>query len=96
MISGCGFPNFRNNFEPMVQQFINMFGEEDSTIITVPEAPMFNAEEAKSVTEPFLKVVEEAGKQYAKIGEISEETKKQILTPMIPPEVYEQILNGNN
>ena len=47
MISGCGFPNFRNNFEPMVQQFINMFGEEDSTIIIVPE---FNAEEAKSVT----------------------------------------------
>lgn len=96
MISGCGFPNFKNNFEPMVQQFINMFGEEDSTIITVPEAPMFNVEEAKSVTEPFLKVIEEAGKQYAKNGEISEEIKKQILTPMIPPEVYEKIANGDN
>lgn len=57
---------------------------------------MFNAEEAKSVTEPFLRVIEEAGKQYAKNGEISEETKKQILIPMIPPEVYEQIVNGNN
>lgn len=79
----------------MVQQFINMFGEEDSTIITVPEAPMFNAEEAKSVTEPFLKIVEEAGKQYAKNGEISDQIKKQFLMPMIPPEVYEQIANGN-
>lgn len=73
-----------------------MFGEEDSTIITVPEAPTFNANEVKSVTEPFLKIIEEAGKQYAKTGEISEKTKKQILKPMIPPEVYEQIVNGNN
>ena len=50
----------------------------------------------KKWTEPFLKVIEEAGKQYAKNGEISEKTKKQILTPMIAPEVYEQIVNGNN
>ena len=57
---------------------------------------MFNAEEAKSVTKTFLKIIEEAGKQYAKNGEISEKTKKQILTPMIAPEVYEQIVNGNN
>lgn len=25
MISGCGFPGFKNNFEAMIQQFINMF-----------------------------------------------------------------------
>lgn len=73
-----------------------MFGEEDSTVITVPEAPMFNAEEAKSVTEPFLKIIEEAGRQYAEKGELSEEIKKRILTPMIPPEIYEKIANSSN
>lgn len=96
MISGCRFPNFKNNFEAMVQQFINMFGEEDSTIITVPEAPMFNSKEAKSVTEPFLKIIKNSGKEYAQKGEISEETKNQILVPMIPPELYEQIANETN
>ena len=50
MISGCGFPNFKNNFENMIGQFINMFGEENSTIIAVTESPMFNAKEAEIVT----------------------------------------------
>lgn len=96
MISGCGFPNFHNNFEAMVQQFINMFGKDDSTIITVVEAPMLNSEEAKSVTEPFLKIIQEAGKEYVREGKISQETQKKILIPMIPPEMYAKIVNGNN
>ena len=93
MISGCGFPSSENNFEAMERQFQLMFGQ-DSTILTVPESPMFNAPEAASVTEPFLEQVRQAGREYAAGGRIADETMARLAVPMIPPEVYAAILNG--
>lgn len=94
MISGCGFPNFKNNFESMIGQFINMFGEEDSTIIAVPESPMFNVKEAEVVTLPFLKNIRRAGREYAQCGKISKETMELIKKPMIPEDEYVKICNS--
>lgn len=94
MICGCGFPNSKNNFEPMVMQFKLLFPNH-STILTVPEAPMFNAPEAESVTGPFLEVVRQAGREYAQSGEIAADTMAKLHTPMIPEEVYAQIVNGS-
>ena len=93
MICGCGFPNSTNNFEPAVAQFKLMFPG-NRTIITVPESPMFNAPEAAVVTVPRLELVKTAGKQYAECGEISAELLSEIGSPMIPEEVYAQIVNG--
>ena len=92
MISGCGFPSGENNFEAMERQFQLMFGR-DSTILTVPESPMFNAPEAASVTEPFLEQVRQAGREYAAGGRIADETMARLAVPMIPPEVYAAIVN---
>ena len=94
MICGCGFPNSRHNFEPMVAQFSLMFPA-NRTILTVPESPMFNAPEAAVVTEPRLALVRQAGQAYAGTGEIPEELLSQIGSPMIPEEVYASIVNGN-
>ena len=69
MICGCGFPNSRHNFEPAEAQFRLCFPG-GRTVITVPESPMFNAPEAAIVTGPRLALVRQAGKQYAKSGEI--------------------------
>ncbi len=93
MICGCGFPNSRHNFEPAVAQFKLLFPE-NHTIITVPESPMFSAAEAAPVTEPRLGLVKEAGKQYAKTGEIAEELLSVICSPMIPEETYAAIVNS--
>lgn len=95
MICGCGFPNFENNFIPMRMIFKNMFGNENTTIITVAEAPMFNAIEAQTVTIPFLDVITKAGEEYIKEGKISDDTYQKINTPMIPADVYIKIVNGN-
>ena len=95
MICGCGFPNSKNNFEGMIKQFELMFPN-DNTIITVPESPMFNAPEAAEVTGPFLEVMRQAGREYARDGKIEAETMKKLSTPMIPEEVYAQIVNGNS
>lgn len=93
MICGCGFPNSKQNFEPAVLQFKQMFPR-DHTILTIPESPMFNVPEAKPVTEPRLALVKEAGRQYASTGKIEEELLNQISLPMIPEEVYASIVNG--
>ena len=93
MISGCGFPNSRHNFEPAVQQFRLCFPC-NHTILTVPESPMFSAPEAEAVTAPRLALVKEAGKQYAETGEIAPELLAQITSPMIPEEQYAAIVNS--
>ena len=95
MICGCGFPNSRNNFEPMVAQFRLMFPS-GHTIITVPESPMFNAPEAAPVTAPRLALVRQAGKQYARTGAVDAALLAEIGSPMIPEETYAAIVNGGS
>ncbi len=94
MICGCGFPNSKHNFEPVVTQFKLMFPS-NHTIITVPESPMFNAPEAAVVAVPRLELIKKAGKQYAGSGVIGDELMKEITSPMIPEEQYAQIVNGS-
>ena len=93
MICGCGFPNSKHNFEAAVAQFKLMFPE-NHTIITTPESPMFNVPSADVVTKPRLELVRQAGLQYAKTGEINSSLLAQIQGPMIPEEVYAQIVNS--
>ena len=92
MICGCGFPNSRHNFEPARMQFGLMFPN-GSTVITVPESPMFNAPEAAEVTIPRLELVRQAGKQYAQTGSIDDVLYSQVCSPMIPEDMYADIVN---
>ena len=92
MICGCGFPNSEHNFEPAVGQFRLCFPNNHTTI-TVPESPMFNAPEAVEVTAPRLERVKQAGKQYAETGKIDELLMAEICSPMIPDDIYAQIVN---
>ena len=55
---------------------------------------MFNAPEAKIVTEPRLELVRQAGKQFAETGEINTALLAEIGSPMIPDEQYAAIVNG--
>ena len=66
----------------------------DPTIVTVPEAPMFNAPEADEVTAPRLELVRRAGRQYAETGSIEPSLLAEIGSPMIPEDTYAAIVNG--
>lgn len=90
MISGCGFPNSRHNFDAAKLQFNSMF-RNNATILCVPEAPMFNAKEAAPVTEPYKELLRKAGREYAVSGNITEATMNQLSLPMIPDEEYARI-----
>lgn len=93
MICGCGFPNAQRNFEPAVAQFRLLFPGK-TTILTVPESPMFSAPEAEIVTAPRLGRVREAGRQYAENGEVDAALLSEIGSPMIPEEAYARIVNA--
>ncbi len=93
MVSGCGFPNYKKNFEPAKMQFELMFPS-NHTMICVPESPMFNAPEASAVTIPRLERIKEAGKRFAECGSIDDVLLKEIESPMIPEDVYAKICNG--
>lgn len=56
--------------------------------MTIHESPLFNAPEAKAVTEPRLALVRQAGWQYAQTGKIDGALLAEIGTPMIPEETY--------
>lgn len=92
MLCGCGFPNSKHNFEGAVRQFELKFPD-NHTIITVPESPMFNIPQAKEATEPRLKLLREAGRQYA-AGGIDGALLREVQSPMIPEEIYAQFANG--
>ena len=92
MICGCGFPNSRQNFEAVVMQF-TLCMPSNRTIITVPESPMFNVLAAAAVTKPRLKLIRQAGRQYAENGEIEASLLAKITSPMIPEDKYAAIVN---
>ena len=93
MICGCGFPNSKKNFEPVVMQFKQIFPH-DNTVITVPESPMFNIKEAEPLTLPRLDLVRQAGKEYAKSFTISDELLANICSPMLDEAVYARMVNS--
>ena len=94
VISGCGFPNAKHNFDALRLQFQLRFPN-GVFLLTVPEAPMFNAPEAAAVTVPFLELVRQAGQAYAQSGTVPDALMEKLAIPMIPEETYAAICNGN-
>ena len=55
---------------------------------------MFNSPEAASVTLPRLDLVRRAGWEYAENRAVSEGLLAEICSPMIPEDIYAEIVNG--
>lgn len=95
VISGCGFPNWDGNFDGLKLQCRNMFGR-NTTMVCVPETPMLNVPSAAPLTGPLLEKFVKAGAEYGQNLALSEETIKLLETPMLPNDIYIQIVNGNS
>ncbi|MDD4124907.1 MAG: flavodoxin family protein [Eubacteriales bacterium] len=94
LISGCGFPDYEGNFDALVIQFRKMFGK-DAPMILCAEAPMLNIEQARPVTLPYLERVKKAGREFTLDGRISDETAAVLSKPMLDPDIYRKICNGD-
>ncbi len=94
IISGCGFPNWSGNFDGLKLQCKNMFAN-NLTMVCVPETPMLNEPTAEPLTKPLLEKFAKAGEEYANTLKLSDETIEILETPMLPNEIYIQIVNQN-
>ncbi len=92
LVSGCGFPNIKGNYDAFIWQCERMFGK--IPMILCCEAPLLNIDEAKPVAEPYLAMVSEAGAEYKRTGALSEETETKLQAPMYPPELYRKQAGG--
>lgn len=93
VITGCGFPNWDGNFDGLKQQCRQAFGEE-LTMVCVPETPMLNVPSAAPLTAPLLERFRAAGAEFAASGSLAPETVAALEIPMLPNEIYIQIVNS--
>ncbi len=94
VLCGCGFPDWEGNFEGLKLQCKNMFrGHLD--MVCTPETPMLSEPSAEPLTTPLKEKFKAAGREYAEKLSLSEETLKGLETPMLPNEIYIQIVNSN-
>ena len=92
LISGCGFADMRLNCEPLMLQFEYFFGR-DYPYIYCAQAPLLAYRSAHVITEPYMKAVEQAGREYKEQGSISPETQKKLNSSMLPSDIYRKMVN---
>ena len=92
VLSGCGFPDWKGNFEGLKQQCRNLFPEH-LTMVCVTETPLLNVPVAAPLTGPLLEKFENAGACYARNLSLSDALLADLETPMLPNDVYIQMVN---
>lgn len=93
VLSGCGFPHWEGNFDSLIKQCQNSF-KRNLTMICVPETPMLNVKAAEPLATALLKKFEDAGLEYSANLSLSEKTTATLQTPMLPGDIYMQIVNA--
>lgn len=93
LVSGCGFPDRKGNYDALIFLFHRMFGTTIPMILCT-EAPLLSVPEAVPVTAPYLSFVEKAGAQLRETGVISAGTQAALDAPMISPEEYRKHVNS--
>lgn len=77
LISTCGFCGLKRNYEGLLEQFKNLYGEKVQSILCA-EGELFSIDYLHERTNDYLVLVEKAGCEYSKMGEISVEVRNQL------------------
>jgi len=92
VISTCGFPSLKGNYEPLTLQFKYIFPDNLSYIYCA-EGELFRSERSEKVTAPYLELVKKAGEEIKEKNEISASLKKELETLIIPAEIFIDLAN---
>jgi len=92
VISTCGFPSLKGNYEPLTLQLKYIFPENLSYIYCA-EGELFKSGRAEQLTEPYLKLVEKAGKEIKEKNEISESLRDELEKLIVPAEIFVDLAN---
>lgn len=95
LISTCGFPSVRRNYEALSEQFDLMLGAGNYESVLCPEGELFRQPELRGRTGRYLDLVRQAGAEYARAGVISEQTGRRLSELLYPQDAFLQMANAS-
>lgn len=94
-ISTCGFYTAEGNYEAVKDMFNYVYGKGNYLALFVGQGELFSIPELQERTSAYLRNVQEAGKEYALNGEISQNCQQNLDEPLYPKEVYEKMADAS-
>ncbi len=91
IISGCGLPDFEDNFKALKIMCKNTFYY--PICIFARETPILHNPNANPITAPFINKFREAGIEFSKTLDLKEETIEELEKPMLCSDIYMEIVN---
>lgn len=92
-VSTCGYELAGENYDAVKKRFDFMFGEEGHTDIFVGQGGAIAEKTLAAYVEKFLLRFEEAGKEFALNGALSEETKDSLKKPLLRHNTFVRAIN---
>lgn len=93
LISTCGFPSKKNNYEGVEEQFNNLFGKDKWEKIICVEGELLGIHQLDNLTGPYLDLVKIAGKEYGESLSISPKIREGLAKPFVETPTYLQTTN---
>lgn len=94
LISTCGFPSIKQNYEALLKQF-DILHNNDYTKIICPEGELLRVPQLAGRTDQYLSYVKTAGTEYIKTGNFSEDTRKKLQELLYPKEQFIKMANAS-
>ena len=94
LISTCGFYSADKNYDSVLSMFDHICGKSKYDTIFCGQGELFSIKELSNRTDEYLSTVKKAGAEYAK-GEISDDTKAQLQTLLLPKETFEKMADAS-
>lgn len=94
IITGCGFPYYPDNYTSLKLQMANIF--EAPTIICIYETTLLiiPIPTLNPLKNNLLTSFTKAGREFSKDGYISDATMQILEKPMLPSEIYINLINN--
>ncbi|WP_373485473.1 NAD(P)H-dependent oxidoreductase [Acetobacterium malicum] len=93
LISTCGFPSTKNNYEGVEEQFNNLFGKDKWEKIICVEGELLGIHQLDNLTGPYLDLVKIAGQEYGENLTITPKVREGLSKPFVETPTYLQTTN---
>ncbi|MGV8906939.1 MAG: NAD(P)H-dependent oxidoreductase [Acetobacterium sp.] len=93
LISTCAFPSLENNYEGVIKQFDNLFGQEKWEKICCVEGELLGLSQLDNFTGPYLELVKAGGREYITQLSISESIREGLEKPFVDIPAFLEMSN---
>lgn len=94
LISTCGFYSAAGNYDSVRSMFDHICGKDNYEGLFCGQGELFSVKELSARTDSYLKLVEQAGAEYAR-GEILPETRERLQELLYSRDVFEKMADAS-